>query len=294
MLLIALMYAFLASIFVLGKVALSYSPPAFLIGVRMLLGGSILLLFYRFALGHKTRVAFADWGLLLLISLFHIYLCLVPQFWALQYLAASKATLLSCMRPFLTALLAYGLYKERLSGWQCLGMVVSFVSLLPVVLFKQVPGELNGNLWSLSLPEVVLFGSILSGAYAWFLVRKLMREGYSLIFINGIAMVMGGAMAFAHGWFTDGFYPLAPGTLGPFMGYVMLLILVGNIIVFNAYAWLIQKFGITEVALFGFFSPVFGGFFGWLFLGEQITWHYGVSLAGIAYGLRLFFKKSSA
>ncbi len=291
MLLIALMYALLASTFVLGKAALSYSPPAFLIGVRMLIGGALLLFFYRVVQGRKTRVSFADWGILSLISLFHIYLCLVPQFWALQYLAASKTTLLSSMKPFLTALLAYGLYQERLSGWQCLGMVVGFVSLLPVVLFKQVPGELNGNLLSLSLPEIVLFGSILSGTYAWFLIRKLMRKGYSPIFINGIAMVMGGTMALVHGWFTEGFYPLAPGAWWPFMGYVMLLILFGNVIVFNAYAWLIQEYGITEVALFRFLSPVFGGFFGWLFLGEQITWHYGVSLAGIAYGMRLFFKK---
>ncbi len=291
MLLIVLMYAFLASIFVLGKAALAYSPPAFLVSVRMLLGGALLLFFYRVVQGRKTRVAFADFGLLLLTSLFHIYLSMVPEYWALQYLAASKATLLNSMKPFMTALLAYGLYKERLSGWQCLGMVVGFVSLLPVVLLKQVPGELNGNLWTLSLPELVLFGSILTGAYAWFLVRKLMRKGYSPILINGIAMVMGGTMALAHGWFTYGFYPLAPGTFLPFMGYIMLLILIGNVVYFNAYAWMIQKYGITEVAIFGFLSPVFGGFFGWLFLGEQITWHYVVSLAGIAYGMRLFFKK---
>ena len=290
MLIIALMYAVLAGTFVVGKAALDLSPPAFLIAVRMLLGGSILLFVYRVVLGRKTAVSLADWGHLVWISIFHIYLTYVPEFWALQYLTASKTILLFAMTPFVTALLASVLYKEKLNGWQWIGMLVAFISLMPVVLFTHAPGEANGNLWSLSLPEMALFWTVTSGAYAWFKVRELMDRGYSPIFINGIAMVIGGAMSLLHAFVREGFYPLAPGTFGPFMGYIMALILMANIIFYNAYGWLIHKYGITQVALVGFLSPIFGGFMGWLFLGEQLTWHYAVSLAGIAYGLRLFYK----
>ncbi len=291
MFLIALMYALLAGTFVVGKMALTLSPPAFLIGVRMLLGGSILLFIYRVVLGRKTSVTRADWGLLLWTSIFHIYLTYVPEFWALQYLTASKTILLFSMTPFVTALLDSILHKQHLTRWQWAGMTLAFASLMPVILFAQAPGELNGNLWSISLPELSLFWTVTSGAYAWFQVKELMKRGYSPILINGIAMILGGAMALLHGWVTEGFYPLAPGTFAPFMGYVMLLILMANIIFYNAYGWLIHKYGITQVALVGFLSPIFGGIMGWLFLGEQLTWHYAVSLAGIGYGLRLFFKK---
>ncbi len=290
MIIIALMYAVLASAFVVGKSALSVSPPAFLVAVRMLLGGSILLFVYRVVLGRKTSVSRADFGLLLWTSLFHIYLTYVPEFWAMQYLTASKTILLFAMTPFVTALLDSFLHKQQLSKWQWLGMGVAFISLMPVILFQHVPGELNGNLWSISMPEMVLLGTVVTGAYAWFQVQKLMNRGYSPIFINGVAMLIGGAMSLVHAFVTEGFYPLAPGTFGQFMWYVMALILLANIIFYNAYGWLILKFGITRVALVGFLTPVFGGFMGWLFLGEQLTWHYAVSLAGIAYGLRLFYK----
>ncbi len=291
MLIIALMYAILAGTFVVGKVALNYSPPAFLIGVRMLLGGSILLLFYRFALGRKLHVARSDVGLLLWTSLFHIYLTYVPEFWALQYLSASKTILLFSMTPFVTALLAYFMYDERLSRWQWLGMTIAFISMLPVVLLQEAPGELNGELWKLSLPELVLFGTVLSGAYAWLKVHKLMDRGYSPIFINGTAMVIGGVLSLLTAFPIEGLYPVAPGAFWPFMGSVMLLILMANIIFYNAYGWLIQKYGLTTVATVGFLSPIFGGIMGWFFLGEKLTWHYAVSLGGIAYGLRLFYKK---
>ena len=289
-LVLALLYAVLASTFILAKIALEYSPPIFLIGVRMILGGGLLLWFYRFVLGKKISIASRDRWLFFQTALFHIYITYILEFWALQYMAASKTILIYATTPFIGAFIAHILYSERLRARQWLGMVVGLASLFPVVVLAQAPGELNGQLWNFSFPEVVLFGAVISASYAWFLVKGLMERGYSLVMINGSAMVMGGGLALVTAFFVEGVYPLAPGAFWPFLFWNATLILTANFFVYNLYAWLMHKHSITTVMVASFLTPIFGVIMGYLFLGEPIPCHYGVSLAGVALGMWLFYK----
>jgi drug/metabolite transporter (DMT)-like permease len=56
------------------------------------------------------------------------------------------------------------------------------------------------------------------------------------------------------------------------------------------YGWHLRKYSFTLLSFAGFLCPVFGAFFGWIFLSEPITWHHFVSLCLIASGLFLFYR----
>ena len=54
MVLVIFMYALFASTFTLGKAALSYVSPFLFIGMRMILGGSLLLTYHRLVKKRKN------------------------------------------------------------------------------------------------------------------------------------------------------------------------------------------------------------------------------------------------
>lgn len=290
MILVALLYALLASTFIFAKKALLYANPFFLIGVRMLLAGMIMLV-YQYVTNKKAlSIKRSDLFLFFKAAIFHIYLSFILEFWALQYLTALKTTVIYSATPFVAALLSYFLLNERLSLKKITGIIIGLGGLLPVLIAQAGSSNEFSGLWKISLPEIVLFGAVISGSYAWFIVSNLMKKGYSLGTINGFSMLVGGAMSFGTSLIVEGVrQPI--NDFYPFLGWLLLLIFVANIVVYNFYGWLLKRYSITFVTFSGFLCPSFGTLYEWLFLGGSITWHYLASLALVTGGLYLFYQE---
>lgn len=293
MILIIILYALLAAAFTIAKVSVAYANPFFLIGFRMILAGSSLLGYY-WCTQKRLHIAKADYGLFAQVALFHVYLAFVPEFWALQYMASVKVNLMYAITPFVSAILSYFLLQERLRWRQRVGIIAAFIALLPVLLNQGDAAFEVAALYRISWPEVMLLLSIMSAAYAWFIIKKLMNKKYSLIFINGFAMLMGGLASFT----TWALAKHADIITGPavydwqlFLFYVTILIILSNFVVYNLYGWLMHHYSITLITMAGFLCPIFGAAYGALFLHESLSWHYLVATAGIAFGLWLFHGK---
>ncbi|MBX9831373.1 DMT family transporter [Candidatus Babeliales bacterium] len=289
MILVVILYAILASTFIFAKEAVSYAKPCFLIGFRMIIAGS-LLWGSQFFLNRKTAMPKReDWFLFFKTTVFHIYLAFVLEFWSLQYVSALKTTIIYSATPFIAALLSYFLLKERLSFKKLLGVMIGIGGLMPTLLAQASGSELSMELWRISLPEGVLMIAVVSATYAWFLVSQLMKKGYSFGLINGIAMFMGGIMSLATSAVFEGFSsPIKD--FWPFMMWVFLLIITANIVFYNMYSWLLQRYSITFLSFSGFLCPCFGTLYDWLFMGGTLAWQTFASLGLITIGLYLFYQ----
>ena len=285
-----LLYAILASTFTIAKIALSYAKPFFLIGFRMTVAGILMLGFLYLFKRKSFIIKKEDRWLFFKASIFHIYLAFILEFWALQYLTSAKTNLIYSSTPFIVAVLAYFLLSERLSFKQFTGMLIGLSSLIPI-LATQNGTQLAGEILTVSYPEFILLLAVISASYAWFIVKELLAKDYSLLMINGVSMLTGGIFAFFTSFAIEGFTTTSIYDFWPFLFWTMLLVLVANVIVYNFYGWLLKKYSITFVTSAGFFCPIFGAFFGWFFLGEQITWHYFLALALVALGLHVFYKE---
>ena len=283
-------YALLASTFTIGKIALMYGKPLFLIGFRMITAG-ILLLGYRWWVQRETFfIAREDIYAFFSVSLFHIYITFTLEFWALQYVDSAKTTLIYATTPFFAVLFSYLLFKEHLNRRQTLALFIGFSGLLPLLSLNGVIGSF-GEFFALSLPEMALLVSVGSACYAWFIIKRLMAKGYGLLHINGLAMLVGGILSMITSWRIEGMFPLPVSAIGPFLGWTLLLVLIGNVLVYNIYGWLLHYYSITFVTFAGFLCPVFGVLFGWFFLGEEITWHYFLGLGLITIGLYVYYRE---
>ena len=287
MVLIVVLYALLASTFVLAKKSLTFASPCFLIGFRMTLAGIFLLGYHRVCTKKLKLPEPQDRWLFFKMTLFHIYLAFILEFWALRYITALKTTIIYAITPFVAAFLSYLLLGERLTTFKTIGILVGCAGLIPVLLAGATSQEAFMVLGSMSLPEIVLLISVVSSCYAWFLVKELMKKGYNLGFINGVAMFFGGIMSLFTSFAIE---PMGDMVIvwGPFLGWVLALIVVANLMVYNLYGYLLQHYSITLMTVAGFLTPTFATVFEWLFMDGVITWHYAASLVLVTLGLFIF------
>lgn len=289
MILVALLYAILASTFILAKNALNYSQPFFLIAFRMTVAG-IALLSYASYKG-MLQIRRTDCWLFFKAALFHIYLSFMLEFWALQHLSALETTIIYSATPFIAALLSYWLLKEKLNSQKIVGISLGLMGIAIVIVASHPGAGASWSFKSISLPEVVLLLAVISGAYAWFVVKELMTRSYSLITINGVAMLIGGIMSFFTLFVANSYNP-EPFVYDwtSFLFWVGLLILISNVVVYNFYGWLLKRYTITFLTFAGFLCPVFATLYDWLLFDGSLTWQTLASLGLITLGLYLFYK----
>lgn len=287
MILVVLLYALLASTFVIAKHVVSLGKPFFIIGFRMILAGSTLLTYLWITHRSACQIKKEDRWLFLKTALFHVYLAFIPEFWALQFVSSIKTNIIYSSTPFIAAFLSYVLLHERLTKRKWLGMFLGGCSLIPVFTLSSSSSEVALT-YTIAFHDVVLFGAVVSASYAWFLVKQLMVRGYSLPLINGIAMFIGGIGALCTSLLVDGVHEPLIYNWPAFLQAIIVLIFVANILVYNLYGFLLRRYSVTLLALSGLLCPLFGAFFGWFFLAEELSAYHFISLAGIAFALFLF------
>ncbi len=307
MILVIILYALFASTFTLGKAVLSYVSPFLFIGIRMLLGGIILLWYYLFIAQKRLLIKKEDYLFFVRIILFHIFCAYTLEYWALEYVTSAKACLLYNLSPFITAIFSYFLYAERLTYRQLLGLVIGFLGFIPILIAQTPLEQIGWHIGFLSCYEMALIVSVISSAYGWMMVKKLTHKNYSLVMINGISMTGGGLLALLLSLCKEGLpaikdAPTIMPALTPMIGfmgerffvlggYSLLLVLIANIIGYNLYGYLLSRYSATFLSFAGFMTPLFAALLGWLFLNESVTWHFFATMVSVVCGLCLFHEK---
>ncbi|MCB1181757.1 MAG: DMT family transporter [Chlamydiia bacterium] len=279
--------------FPLGKATLEHSPPLFLTGVRMMIAGVIILTLVFFFRKKDFKVKKKQLLPLFLLSISSIYLTNALEFWGLQYLTAAKACFIYSLSPFMTALLSYFQFKEKMTAKKWLGLLVGFFGFVPVLIAQSGIEELVGGVFFLSWAEIALIGATLTSVYGWVLLRKLGKEeGISPLMANGISMLVGGVFAFIHSTLVENWSEGPPivGAGGFFKG-IFLMIVISNLICCNLYGWLLKQFTATFLSFAGLTTPLFAAFFGYVLLGESVDSIFFLSLGIIAVGLWLVYNE---
>lgn len=286
----AIEYAILASTFTLAKIAVRYADPLFLIGIRMLISAPIMFIVHHLQKNKSFSIAKKDIILFIKVGIFHIFIPFVGEFWALKFVSSAKAAITYSLTPFIAALLSFFLLKRAISPKQTLGLFIGLFGLLPILISHD---EINFNnvIGFVSLPEIVLLGAVVSASYAWFLVKELMEKGYGISFINGVAMFIGGALSLIAWYIFAGHESPLKGELSSFLFWTSLLVLVANVLAYNFYGWLLKHISITMMSAIGFLCPIFATFYGYIFLGEDLSFWHGVALLMVGSGIWLFYRE---
>lgn len=286
---IILLQALFATSFPMGKYLLSFAPPLFLSGARMLIAGGILLIYQYFLPSSKFTIKRKHFWIFAQIIILGMYATYALRLYALKELPIWKVSFFYNLSPFLSALYAYFLFSERLSIKQWLGLSIGLFGMMPMLVSTSPAEATLGEFFYISIYELFLIISVSCHCYSWILIQKLVKyKNYDTSIVNGICMAAGGLISLLTSYAIEGpaevYNPIA------FSKGLIIMIFISNILCHNIYAGLLKKYSATFMSFTSFLSPLFAALYGWAFFQETITWHFYLSIVIVLLGLYIFYQ----
>ena len=247
------------------KLGLEDLPPISFAGIRFVLAALVLagLVAARRAPLPRRR---GDWGLLAVTGLLAFTLNYGLLFWGEQYISSGLAAVLQATIPVFGLLIAH-LYLpgERLTAARVAGVLLG-VAGVGVIFSNQLTVAGPSALWG---SAAVVAGAVCA-AYANVLVKA---RGAHL----DPALLAGGQMAcglvplVAVGWAVEG-NPAGFRWTWQAAASLLYLTLVGSVVAFLLYYWLVRNMDVTKTMLIALVTPLVAVLLGMLVLGERLTW----------------------
>ena len=262
------------------KLGLRDLPPITFAGIRFALAGAVLFAIIWLS-GARLPRSRRDWILLGYTGLLSITVNYALVFWGEQYISSGLAALLSATVPLFGLPLAHRyLQSEPLTLGKAVGVVLGILGV--AVVFS---GELGIGgpiaLWA----SVGIIIAALATAHAGVLVKAGGTHIEPSV-LAGVQMVGGCVPLLIAGVALEGsplhfhWTPLA-------LACLTYLTIVGSVIAFLMYYWLIRHTAVSAVLMIPLLTPLVAVLFGVLFAGEVIGWHTALGGAAIVGGVAL-------
>jgi drug/metabolite transporter (DMT)-like permease len=283
-----LLHSLAASTMTVQKIAVGYFSPLFIITVRSLLGGAILLIIHR--LWDKTNplrlLRKYPWEILIVTMLVTIIPTLI-KIWMLTIMPSVKVGFFRFTDPFVTVALVYLLYGVKTTRRQWLGILVATAGILFVLLEKS-GSEGVMAFGRISWAEILLIGAYSTNRYGWLRIQKFLKKtGCGVKELNGLMMSVGGLLTLLATTIFVAF-PSVP-ILQQGGVYLLYVVLMTNVIGYTLYSYLLTKYSATLLSLTSFARPLLIALFGAVFLHETVSWVFAVSCAFVMGGLAIFY-----
>jgi drug/metabolite transporter (DMT)-like permease len=260
------------------KLGLRDLPPLTFAGIRFAAGA--LILFAIAALrGYRLPTAARDWRLLAYTGLLTITLNYALVFWGEQYISSGLAAVLSSTVPLFGLPLAHRyVASEPLSRRKVVGVLLGVIG---VALVCSGQLGIGGPLAFWACLGMIL--AALATAHAGVLIKASGTHLEPSV-LAGVQMAGGCVPLLLAGALLEGspfhfnWSPMAWAAL-------IYLTILGSVIAFLMYYWLIRHTEVTWVLMIPLVTPLVAVAFGVLFAGEVVGWHTALGGAAIISGV---------
>ena len=290
MLLIIFIYFIFALTFVLGKLSINYIDPILLIALRMIIAGVILTTYCL-----VKKIKFPNILNIAVLSLVHIAIPYCLEFLAFSYSSASKVAFIFNLTPLISGLVQSFYFKKKLTKWQWLAIFIAFIatSLFTIADIKSNCPKLDvifREILSCKIGDLLLFIAVTSSVIGWQIIQKMMRGGDSITAINATSMLGGGLISLT-AYFSYSSYGFENLNYASWF-YVFSLLILGNIISYNMYGWLLKIYDASYLALWGSICPLMVAGIEWILFGQKPSTNFIIASLGIAISIKIFMSKN--
>jgi drug/metabolite transporter (DMT)-like permease len=233
-------------------------PPLLMSSVRFLVAGTAL---YLFASRGRARPTLREWRAAAIVGAALLMVGNGGVAWAETRLHSGFAALIVAMMPLWVAVLDRAIFGRRLSPVAILGLAVGFAG---VALLVRPGGGVD------AVAALLLIGTTGTWAAGSLYARgaplpqsPLRAASMQMLCAGAFLAIAGLAFGEAGQVHRDSF------STKPVIAWLY-LVLVGSLVAFSAYAWLLKNVRISLVATYAFVNPVVAVALGAAFLGEQI------------------------
>lgn len=257
-------YVIWGSTYLMNKIAVHELPPFMLASVRFSVAGILIFLLCKI-MGIPLTITKKQ--LLNSIVAGFLFLAFGNGFvvWALKYVDSGFAALEIAAQPLVILLLMRILEGKKIQTMSVVGVIIGILGIYLLVSQNQVISQENSV-----LGMVMIFFCMVSWAYGSLFVAKadlpknyFVNTGFQM-FTAGIILMVG-SLLIGETW-------TLPTTWSSPVQYAMLfLIVLGSIVAFTAFNYLLKVVSPEKVATSTYVNPIIALLLGWFFLDEQIT-----------------------
>ena len=262
------------------KLGLEALPPLTFAAIRFVISCAIIFLIIRLR-GIQLPRARADWILLAVTGILSFALNYGLVFWAEQHISSGLAALLQATLPAFGLVFAhFHLPSERLS-WARIGGVILGVCGVAVVFSNQL--AVKGTMALAGCVAMIL--SAMFAAYSNVLVKAYGKNMNPAVLAAG-QMLFGLLVLLVVGIPLEG-NPLRFHWTPIAIISLVYLAVVGTVIAFMLYYWLVLNMDVTKSMLISLVTPVVAVLLGMIVLDEEIGWRTLFGGAMIMMGIAL-------
>lgn len=265
--------------FVWYKQVYVYFSPITTIFFRLVISASLLFL-YAIITKRIKKVNKKDYKDFLLLALFEPLIYFIGESFGMKYVSATVGSVIISTIPFFTSVLAYYMFKERLSKMNIAGIILSFFGVLMVVLKKDFS-------FSASPGGVLLMFLAVIGAMGYSAQIGNLTKKYNIMTIIIVQNVIGAIY----------FLPLflifdVHQFLTVHISWQALIPLFELAIFASSFAYIffiygVKNVGITTANMFTNIIPVFTAIFAFLVLGNSLSTQKIIGILIVVAGLFL-------
>lgn len=257
-------YVIWGSTYLLNKIAVTELPAFMLAGIRFITAGSLIFLIAKF-LKIPLVVTKRQLGNSIIAGFLFLTFGNGVVVWALKFVDSGFAALEISAQPLVVLFLMRVLQGKRIQPMSLVGVGLGMIGIYLLVSQKQIISR-DGAL----LGMILIFFCMISWAYGSLFVGKadlppnyFVNTGYQMV-TGGIQLFLISAL-FGEEW-------ISPVDWSPQVQWSMLLlILLGSIVAFTAFNYLLKVVSPEKVATSTYVNPIIAMILGWYFLKEEIT-----------------------
>ena len=269
--------------FLFMRVAVGELGPLPMMGLRTL--GAGLLLLPLLIIQKKLPLLIAHWRPIAIVGIFNSALPFVLFAYATQSIASGTMSVINAVTPLWGAAIAWVWLKDKLPPMRMLGLLVGFAGIVVLVWDKLTTGA-SGSLLAVTAGVAA---PIFYGIAASF-TKKYLKGADPVATATG-SLISSGLLLLPFSVWLWPENPVSPGSWGAVLGLTVLC----TSIAYTLYYKLLNSIGPSKAMTVTFLVPVFGVFWGWLYLDEAVTVHVlmgaGVILLGTALATGLLGRK---
>jgi drug/metabolite transporter (DMT)-like permease len=243
-------------------------PPFLMSSVRFLIAGTVL---YALVSRGRARPTRKEWKAAAIVGAALLLVGNGGVAWAETRLDSGFAALIVAIIPLYVALLDRLFFGRRLSPAAVVGLVIGFGG-VALLVRPGGSGDVAAAL-TLLVTTSAWAGGSLYARDAKLPANPLLSAAMQMLAAGVFLGILGLATGEASAVNADSF------STKPLIAFAYLVV-VGSLVAFSAYAWLLKNVRISVVATYAFVNPVVAVALGALFLNEQIGWT--TVVAGVA------------
>jgi len=265
------------STWIMIKVGLEGAPPVTAAGLRFIIASVMIfsiLVARRIPLPRTRRFLWLS----VYLGLFQMGFPYALVYWAEQHITSGLTSILFSTMPLTVAILARIVLGDPITLRKLAGIFIGTFG-TAVIFWDGISLGGPGAVWGICASLASAFFASLSSV-----VVKRYGESYHPLASIFLPMAIGGVLLTAGGLVVEADRDIRWDTAT--VGSILYLAVLGSVVAFGLYYWIIKHIDITALSYQTFIIPIVACLLGWIFLGETVTIMTalggGLVLAGIA------------